>query len=294
MMTPRLRAAGQLRARRAGFTMTELALCIAVVSIALVAIIGVLPTGLNVQRQNREDTIVTEDGKVLINALRTGSTGSANLLNNFDFILWDRYRLDNNGQRTGQPVSARSYRTEYWTDFDALQKIGYNSPLLLTNATQLIALMTAPRYVTVNNVEYQNVVRAQVRAISGSFTEKPIRPYPNPAQSGPDGITLDQRSEFSFRYLLTSEVTPVAISQIGSSASQAFATAQQIHELALTFQWPVVLKVDATTEEKLRVGNNRRVYRTQVFGQLMDLNRRDATYLGAADQGLLHFTPNSL
>ena len=80
--------------RRAGFTMTEIALCIAVVSIALVAIIGVLPSGLNVQRQNREDTIVTEDSKVLLNALRTGSTLNADLTNYVDFILYDRYLAD--------------------------------------------------------------------------------------------------------------------------------------------------------------------------------------------------------
>jgi len=38
---------------QSAFTMIEIALCIAVVAIAMVAIIGVLPAGLNVQKQNR-------------------------------------------------------------------------------------------------------------------------------------------------------------------------------------------------------------------------------------------------
>lgn len=294
MMTLSLPAARPPRASRGGFTMTELALCIAVVSIALVAIIGVLPTGLNVQRQNREDTIVIEDGKVLINALRTGAVASENLLNNFDFILWERFRVDGLGRPGDEPEFRRSFRTQYWTESDKLKGLGYGTPNLLTNANQIVALMTAPRYVTVGGREYQNVVRAQIRAISGSFTEKPIRPYPDQNQPAPDGITLSQRTEFSFRYLVTSEVTPVAISEIGSSVGQTVATAQQIHELALTFQWPVVLKVDANSVERLRVGNNRRVFRTQVFGRLMDLNGRDANFLQAAGQGLVHFTPDSL
>ncbi|HLZ53286.1 MAG TPA: prepilin-type N-terminal cleavage/methylation domain-containing protein, partial [Verrucomicrobiae bacterium] len=38
-----------------GFTMVEIAICLAIIGIALVAIIGVLPAGLNVQRDNREE-----------------------------------------------------------------------------------------------------------------------------------------------------------------------------------------------------------------------------------------------
>jgi len=293
MMTLRLPASRLPRRRLGGFTMTELALCIAVVSVALVAIIGVLPTGLNVQRQNREDTIVTEDGKVLLNALRTGSVSSANLLTNFDFILWERYPVNNLGQPGATPTFRRSYRTALWTDTAKLTALGYSSPILLTNAAQIVALMTAPRYVTVGNSDFQNVVRAQVRAISGALTEKPIAPFPNGAGAGPDGLTLDQRTEFSFRYLVTPELTPVAIAPTANSLSQAVATAQQIHELSLTIQWPVALRFDQTVE-KLRVGHNRRVYRTQVFGQLMDLDSQDVGHLGAAGLGLKHFTPNSL
>ena len=56
----------------AAFTMIEIALCIAVVAIAMVAIIGVLPAGLNVQKQNREESLLTQDAELLLNALRGG------------------------------------------------------------------------------------------------------------------------------------------------------------------------------------------------------------------------------
>ena len=292
MKTPRLSLQRLPHSRRGGFTMTELALCIAVVSVALVAIIGVLPTGLTVQRHNREDTIVTEDGKVLMNAIRTASTNAANLLPQFDFILWERYRGDAFGERVATPEFRRSFRTVYWDESAKLTAMGYTPPIVLTNVTQIVSLMSMPRYVSENDVLYINVVRAQVRAISGALTEKSIRPQPNPAASGPDGLTLDQRNEFAFRYLVTSEVTDVPIASVGSSVSQALATAQQIHELALTFQWPVVVRADQTVE-RLRVGNNRRVYRSQVFAQLMPLNPVDAAYLQATGRGLQHFTPGS-
>ncbi len=282
-----------LRPTARGFTLTELALCIAVVSVALVAIIGVLPTGLSVQRHNREETIVTEDGKVLVNALRTGAVGSENLLKNVDFILWARYRVLENGLISTTPQFLRSYRSPSWDPSPTLKNLGYTDPIVLTNAAQIVGLMTAPRFVSVNGIEYKNIVRAQIRAIGGTLSEKPIQPLAGVNSPGPDGLTLDQRTEFSFRYLVTPEVTSVAISPVGGSVSQSLATAQQVHELALTFQWPVILR-SGTTSEAIRVGHNSRVYRTQIFGQLMDLNPRDASHLNASGAGLKHFSPSSL
>src|ERR1700744_4244934 len=54
------------------FTMIEIAIAIGVISFALVAIIGILPRGLNVQKDNREDTIVSEDANLFMQAIRAG------------------------------------------------------------------------------------------------------------------------------------------------------------------------------------------------------------------------------
>ena len=71
----RRRAAGQ---RVAAFTMLELALCLGIIGVALVAIIGVLPTGMQVQRDNREDTIIYQDAGYLMAALRGGDNTNMN------------------------------------------------------------------------------------------------------------------------------------------------------------------------------------------------------------------------
>jgi len=65
----------------AAFTMIEIAICLAIVGFALVAIIGVLPIGMNTQRDNREETIINQDALLLINAVRTGARGVDDLTN---------------------------------------------------------------------------------------------------------------------------------------------------------------------------------------------------------------------
>src|SRR5438552_17970166 len=74
------------RRNTAAFTMVEIALCLGVIAIALVAIIGVLPTGVRVQRDNREDTIINQEGLFLLEAIRSGSRGLDYLTNYFDTI----------------------------------------------------------------------------------------------------------------------------------------------------------------------------------------------------------------
>jgi type II secretory pathway pseudopilin PulG len=68
--------------------MIEIALCIGIIGFALVAIIGVLPTGLKVQRDNREETIINHDAQLILNAVRSGGTGPDLdvLARNFDQI----------------------------------------------------------------------------------------------------------------------------------------------------------------------------------------------------------------
>ena len=65
----------------AAFTMIEIAICLAIIGFALVAIIGVLPIGMNAQRDNREETIIAQDASMLINAIRTGARGMDDLTN---------------------------------------------------------------------------------------------------------------------------------------------------------------------------------------------------------------------
>ena len=69
------------RSRRtsSAFTMIEIALAIGIIGFALIAIMGGLPRGLDVQRDNRADTIINQDANFFMEAIRSGSTGIVNL-----------------------------------------------------------------------------------------------------------------------------------------------------------------------------------------------------------------------
>ena len=55
--------------------MVEIALSLAIIGFALVAIIGILPAGMSVQKDNREQTIINLDGAFLMNAIKSGGGG---------------------------------------------------------------------------------------------------------------------------------------------------------------------------------------------------------------------------
>lgn len=67
------------RRSAAGFTMVEIAIAIGVIGFALVAIIGILPAGLEVQRDNRSETIINQDATFWLEAIRSGAVGADEL-----------------------------------------------------------------------------------------------------------------------------------------------------------------------------------------------------------------------
>src|SRR4051812_10490208 len=77
MITRSLKPKGTAEA----FTMIEIAIAVDVIAFALVAIIGVLPAGLQVQKENREDTLLAQDGTYFMEAIRSGPTGLDELTN---------------------------------------------------------------------------------------------------------------------------------------------------------------------------------------------------------------------
>src|SRR5690242_1682724 len=69
---------------QSAFTMIEIAISLAVIGFALVAIIGILPIGMNVQKENRQETIITQDAGVFMDAICNGAQGADDLTN---FVL---------------------------------------------------------------------------------------------------------------------------------------------------------------------------------------------------------------
>ena len=67
----------------AGFTMIEIAISLGVIAFAIIAIIGILPTGLQGQRDNREETIINQDARLLIEAVKSSGRDKTSELDAF-------------------------------------------------------------------------------------------------------------------------------------------------------------------------------------------------------------------
>ena len=267
--------------RQSGFTMIEIALCLAIIGFALVAIIGVLPTGLNVQKDNREETIINQDAAVWMDAIRHGAQGYDDLTNYVIAItntVWS-YTLQNGvfqpdgsvsftGSGGGSPEINVFTRTS-WSRNGAVQNGA--SQLLLTNGYNIIGALSRPKLEwTTNNAAahfFSNYIVANVRSMSGSAVEK----YPEN-----NATVLD--NAFSYRMIAeidsyvpfdpgTTNVSPpggLTPPQLAARISNSTVVSNLLansHDLRLTFRWPLLPSGDA--------GNGRQTFRTFSGGQIL-------------------------
>jgi type II secretory pathway pseudopilin PulG len=181
----------------AAFTMIEIALALAVIGFALVAIIGILPKGLNVQKQNREQTVICFDSAFLMDAIRSGARGQDSLTNYVLAITNVSVLCDSNGLPTGPTVINWFSRTNTSLNGTLL---GYS---VLTNGANIVGLLSTPKYIPfiidtnspTNWGFVSNLVTADFRGLTGPATEQ-----------GTNVASLD----FSFSYRVTVEVMPSA------------------------------------------------------------------------------------
>ena len=185
-----------------GFTMVEIAICLAIIGIALVAIIGVLPIGMNTQRDNREETIINQDATVLMEAIRSGSRGLDDLTNYVYAITnyWTKFNRD--GSVNGNAGNINGYTT----NVTIAPNYYYLSGDPLTNGMNIIGLLSTPEYTDdsgypTNNLfngGYSNHIVAYVRSLSGPAVEKP-----------PQDNDILRNDSFSYRVLCVN--APVAV-----------------------------------------------------------------------------------
>jgi type II secretory pathway pseudopilin PulG len=229
--------------------MVEIAISLAVIGIALVAIIGVLPIGMNTQRDNREETIINQDATVFIEAIRGGARGLDDLTN-YVYAITNFGGQYNNGGLTLFSSSS--------------PPIGYtNYPSFLTNGANIVGLLSMPEFTDPNNyapienpslfnVYNSNHIVAYVRSISGPAIEKP--PQTNDIVVG---------DSFGYRILCVNAPVAVDTNIFNLPAAQQLYTRQlaaNLHELRLTFLWP--------QQPNGKVGPGRQTFRTMVAGQI--------------------------
>lgn len=246
------------RRAQAGFTMIEIAIAIAVVAFALVAIMGVMPTGLRVQQENREDTIVNQDGNVWLQAIRSGALGMNYLTNHIELIEVRNQRLNQ--------TSTNLYTVAV---YDHGKVTGE-----LREGREIVGLLSTPRYQLDNRDRWTtNFVRAYVRAISGAASEK---------LSGHN----EGHTEFGFLYRMTVEVVPhnpaagmdtnLSVANLSPEVVQsrtnliarAYTMQANLFDVRVAIDWPVTL----VPNQPARIGNNRREFRTLASGAMAATN----------------------
>jgi type II secretory pathway pseudopilin PulG len=256
------------RSQRA-FTMVEIAISLAIIGFAMVAIIGVLPIGMTVQKDNREETIINQDATVFMNAIRNGARGLDDLTNYVTAITEVVWKFDGN-------TKGGSLSSSNWFNY-ANSSLG--SQFALTNGYRIVGLLSTPKYVSFTplgvrqSVLYSNHVVAYVRSMSGTASEKSL---PNSRS------VSDLASSLSFSYRLTSEVIPymtnyydpswVFFGQQGLSPTEAVIRSNNwmvvnnqqtnLHDLRLVFAWPF------TPQGVLPKTARGQSFRTLVSGQL--------------------------
>jgi type II secretory pathway pseudopilin PulG len=258
---------------RTGFTMIEIAISLAVIGFALVAIIGILPQGMTVQKENRQETIINQDAHMFLEAIRNGGKGFDDLTNYVVAIT--NYHCVLRGVGGTSPVQVDGYT------YTGSMKNGANTGMqfAITNGLRIVGLLSMPRFFDATNANpsnpmyYSNYIVAYVRSMSGVASEK----FPQ---------TNSALQDLAFSYRLIPEISSYSYfeptwtnyTEIGIGALEAIArsnywriaatTETNLYDLRLTFRWPAF--------PNGKVGNDRQIFRTVASGRLMQVQADDS------------------
>jgi hypothetical protein len=246
--------------------MIEIAISLAVIGFALVAIIGILPIGMNVQKENRQETIITQDANIFMDAIRNGAQGSDDLTN---YVL-----------------SITNYQVHYSPRGNARSVFGYTytnstvngtlaTPQLpITNGFRIVGLLSTPKILTQPNVPgfFSNHIVAYVRSITGPASEK----FPQTSSAIQDfALTYRMVSDIGLYWTNYYDTNWFRFTQ-GMTTNEYMARVNysnivntlqaNLHDVRLTFRWPLL------PNGNLPQNADRQIFRTMVAGQLLATN----------------------
>ena len=252
--------------------MVEIAIAIGVIGFALVAVVGILPTGMNTQKDNREDTVISQDAPVFIDAIRNGGTNTYN--ENFP------------------PIEGLNFLTNYVEQIMIVSNyVTASGSVITTTSTpitsfqsgwEIVGLLSKPEPLNVSASNY-NVTRAIVRSLSGAAVQQnganlatsfryqmdiEIVPFINIA---PDQTAFYNYAYGTPEYIIRSnrwlEVNPSAVTT-NIPVNLPIATgalAYSMFDVRLHFSWPVLPGPNGTEI----IGPNHQTYRTTVASALL-------------------------
>lgn len=212
------------RRPHAGFTMVEIAIALGVIGFALVAIIGILPTGLEVQRDNRSETIINQDAQLWMEAIRSGTSEVEGLLERVEQI---ELRVG-----TNPPVAT-------YTLGNGARQYG--------NVSNVIGLLT---WAAAN--EINRVAEARVTAISGAASEKEMNQSKRADGVGfsyllrvsierVDENTAIVRTNAALPFIAVEKAEDPAVAvPLQTEEYFGYPSASSLYEIRLTFLYPFV------------------------------------------------------
>jgi len=238
---------GSRRARETGFTMVEIAIALAVIGFALVAIIGILPSGLEVQKDNREETIINQDATYFMDAIRSGARG-ADDLTNYVFGITNYWAIYRKGSSNAPPTSQNYDGYDRFGSRVTSQTVG--AAFALDRGSNIIGLLSTPKYLDLGTDFLSNHIVAYVRSLSGPASEKV-----------PQSDTNVQDLAFSYRMISEIVEVPLPTPDLNSpftNSPYARNLRANLSEVRLLFRWPLF--------PNGQTGNGRQPYRAQVGG----------------------------
>lgn len=218
--------------KQRGFTMVEIALSIAVVAFALVALMGVLPTGLTVQKENREDTIINQEGRFWLEAIRSGARGLDQITN---------------------------YVEELKIIVAGVTNVYENTPATPLTAEQIIGVLSAPLPPYPSFTNNESRVVARVKALTGSAVDA-------------GGLTNETSFRYEMHVYFTPHFIVPTATIIATADQNAWAgvnlqhqrdmIAANLHDLRLELKWPLFERGNGWV-----AGNEQKTFRAQVAGR---------------------------
>jgi len=210
-----------------GFSIAEVMLAIGVVAFGLVAVLGVLPAGLTVQKDNREETIIRYDAQYWMTALRAGMQPTDALHQ----VEWVELQVDDGAG----PVVYRAHRPRLggdgagpeWRDLPSL----FRGHLKQASwPTDVIGWMSIPD----NGTAIGSVKKtARVRAMNGQLFDRIygrkvlVATRQEFVSEGSTAFHPLPGGEFAFSYLLETHIAPDPANV-------------NLWRITLTFKWPVL------------------------------------------------------
>jgi type II secretory pathway pseudopilin PulG len=278
-----------LQPSRRAFTMIEIAISLAIIGFALVAIIGILPIGMNAQKENRHETIINQDATIFMEAIRNGAQGSDDLTNHVLAITNYSVHYTARGQAS---VTRFGYTFTNSTIGGALA----NPQFPITNGFRIIGLLCTPQIYPLGAGQgfLSNHVVAYVRSISGPASEKYPEKDPSIQDFGLSYKLICNVGSYSTNYFHPSWTNYLAVPTNSPEYMARYTysliasnLAQNLHDVRLTFRWPLLPNGD--------VGVERQVFRTMVGGEFVgtDDHGYPQNGYGGLRQFLFFFQPRT-